>query len=212
MMSLDGQLRKYSWVSGIREVGFLNFCKCDPNSLKKGSDIILLTDILEYKAGTTLVVWKLCPPTEEDKRDQLMVASEEVVQKMEEELEAIKGKGSTERKEVVVSSYVDKGNLFVVNRVDVTKAKIQFVKGTIPESDIKEIGDAIGADMLTLKSSSDRGLWPKDGGVRFPNAICSWCEMLPICNRNDSHRDATLVQIKADSDDWLKDLETEETE
>ena len=212
MMALDGQLRKYSWVSGIREVGFLNFCKCDPNSLKKGSDITLLTDILEYKAGTTLVVWKFCPPTEEDKRTQLTVASEEVVQKMETELEDIKGKGSTERKEAVIASYVEKGDLFVVDREDITRAKIQFVKGTIPEKDLSEIGQQIGADMMAVKYAADTNGFFKDGGVRFPNAICSWCEMLPICNRNDSNRDATLVQIKADSDDWLKELETEETE
>jgi hypothetical protein len=208
MMALDGQLRKYAWVSGIREVGFLNFIKCDPTSFKKGDSVTLLAPILEWSPGTELTIAKY-----DKDLNAYYLAPEETVRKMEEEIEQIKGKGSTEGKAALFNSYVTEGKVAMCERESFTKVKIQFVRGIIPEQDMKEIGDGIGADMLTLKTSADRGLFPKDGGVRFPNAICSWCEMLPICNRNDAVRDVTLVQIKkSESDDWLKELEMGEGE
>jgi hypothetical protein len=104
---------------------------------------------------------------------------------------------------------VEWGDLKSVSRDQITKAKIQFVRGTIPEEDIPEIGQQIGQDIFAIKSASENNGFFKDGGVRFPNAICGWCEMLPICNRNDKVRDETLIQIKpaTQDDDWLKELE-----
>lgn len=220
MMSLDGQLRKYAWVSGIREVGFLNFVKCDPNSFRKGVEVSLLEDIENWKAGGTFVVAKFdsskdaIEPTEGKKGSpavpwMMLVGFESTIQLMDEELDKITGKGSTERKEAYISGLMEKGDLRPVNRDQITKSKIQFIRGTIPEEDLPEIGQQIGQDIFAIKSASENNGFFKDGGVRFPNAICSWCEFLSICNRNDRVRDETLIQIKPanQDDDWLKELE-----
>ena len=211
MISLDGQLRKYAWVSGIRDVAFLNFVKTRPDDFKKGTRVTLLEDRFEIKAGQSVIVWKSCPPTEEDNRFQLIVGSDLAVQKMDEESDKIKGKGSTEAKEKLFREAVERGEFVVVGREDVTKVKLQFVRGTIPEEDLPEIGDQIGADVLAMHTSSQRDLYPKDGGVRFPNAICGWCEMRGICLKDDKLRDELLVQIKPKKEeeekDWLSELE-----
>lgn len=209
MVSLDGQLRKYAWVSGITEVGFLNFVKCKTEDFKKGTAVTLLEDCSYWKAGQRLEVVRYKP---EKDSVPILAGLGESVQKMDEELEKISGKGATEKKEQVLQKFIADGLIGSVSRESVTKVRLQFVRGTIPEEDLAEIGDQIGLDALAMHESNRRGLFPADGGVRFPNAICGWCEFRGICLKDDALRDSLLVQIKpkqAEEDDWLKELEGE---
>jgi hypothetical protein len=220
MMALDGQLRKYAWVSGIRDVAFLNFVKAEPEGYKKGSRITLLEDCANWKAGQQLVVAKFQSPedgvaaTETTKAVPavpwlMLVATEETVQKMDEELKKISGKGATEKKDQVIAKFLSDGLLGSVSRESVTKTRLQFVRGIIPEEELAEIGQQIGGDILGLKAANDAGAYPKDGGVRFPNNSCVFCEFNPICLSDSKRRDDTLIQIgpKAKEDDWLTELE-----
>lgn len=219
MISLDGQLRKYAWLTGVRDVAFLNFIKCDPFSFRKGVNVTLLEPVGKWEAGTPLVVAKFTEPkpaTEGPKPTpevewQMYVATEDSVQKMDAALDKVSGKGSKERTEKIFAAFVRGGKLVSVSREQITKAKIQFVRGTIPAADLSEIGDGIGVDMIAMKTAHDRNLYVKDGGVRFPNATCSWCEFNSICLGDHRRRDETLVQIKVkdQEDDWLKELEGE---
>lgn len=217
MMALDNQLRKYAWVSGIRDVAFLNFVKTRPDDFKKGTNVTLLEDYWEWKSGQTLVVVQYQKPGVSDPAglEQGLLGTEETVRLMDAELDKIEGNGSKEAKANVLLSYMSNGRIAFVPREAITKTRVQFVRGTIPEEDLAGIGDAIGIDMMAMKHAADKGVYPLDGGVRFPNAICSWCEMLPICNRDDRRRDETLVQIgpAVQEDDWLRELESDgETE
>jgi len=226
MMALDGQLRKYAWVSGINEVGFLNFVKARPDEFKKGTNVTLLEDVGEWKAGQPLVVARFQSPKEAVVASEgvkaapavewgMWVGTEEGVQLMDKTLEAISGKGAKEASSLAFVNLVINGALVrVYDRAKITKTRIQFVRGTIPEAELKDIGQALGVDMFALKAAHDSGCYPMDGGVRFPNAICSWCEMLPICNPDPKRRDETLIQIgpAVQEDEWLRELESEETE
>ena len=214
MMSLDGQLRKYAWVSGIRDVAFLNFVKTKPDDFKKGTTVSLLESVGDWKAGQSLVVYKFleAPGTSDPMTgDRLAIGTEESVRKMDEACEAFKGKGSTEAKAQLFADYLGDGRFVIIDRDKATKCRLQFVRGTIPESELTEIGEQIGADTMAVYGSSKTSIYPKDGGVRFPNNICSWCEFLPICNPDPKRRDETLIQIgpKVQEDDWLKELESE---
>ena len=214
MMALDGQLRKYAWVSGINQVGFLNFVKAEPEGFKKGSNITLLEDVEiggvseKLKAGQQLVVAKFQAP-KETVEWSMFVATEEVVRIMDEELDKISGKGAKEAAALAVAKYITDGKLVKVNRDQITKTRLQFVRGTIPEEDLAEIGQQIGTDILAMKSANEAGFYSKDGGVRFPNNSCIFCEMNPICLGDKNRRDETLVQIgpKAEEKDWLEELE-----
>jgi len=207
MMSLDGQLRKYAWVSGIRDVAFLNFVKAKPEEFKKGTSVTLLEKGLSWEPGAKLVIIKYDSDTE-----VAYVSDEETVRIMDEELATISGKGATEYKTRVFSAYVSEEKIAVMRRDQITKVRLQWVRGTIPEEELAEIGQQIGVDMFSMKAAHDTNFYSKDGGLRFPNATCSWCEFLPLCNPDPKKAEETLVRIgpKAPEKDWLDELEGDE--
>lgn len=225
MMALDGQLRKYAWVSDINNVAFLNFVKAEPEGFKKGSKVTLLEDTRDWKAGQSLVVTKFAAAKEAVEASEgvkaapavpwtMFLGTEETVQKMDEELDKISGKGAAEKKDQVFTQYLADGRLCSVQRESITKTRLQFVRGTIPEEELAEIGEQIAADTYAMHRAQETGLYPADGGVRFPNAICGWCEYRGICLKDNRLRDELLVQIgpKVVEDDWLKELEGDDSE
>lgn len=212
MLAMDGQLRKYSWLTGVPKVAFLNFIKAgNPDSFKKGTAVTLLEDESGRLAGESFLIYKVETQEDDDGSEllRLTLTTPETVQKMDEELDKISGKGSKEAKEKIVARYFEEKLLFVVDRLAVTKTRIQYVQAHIGAEDTAETGQGVGIDMLSVKQAVDMGVFPKDGGVRFPNNSCTFCQFAPICLKNKELTEQTLVQIKADSDDWLKDLEEE---
>jgi hypothetical protein len=209
MLSMDGQLRKYAWVSGIPNVGFLNFVKARPDDFKKGYTVTLLNDFGDWRAGEQKIVVSVVEAKEEDKSVFLNIADPETVRLMDEELDAISGKGSKERKDAVYQTYASRGLVSTVPREYVTKTKLQYIQTVIPTEELSEIGQAIGTDVYAIKESGRTGSWPQDGGVRFPNAVCGWCSFRGICLKNNALRDEILVQLKptAKETDWLEELE-----
>jgi hypothetical protein len=204
MLSLDPQLRRYAWVTGIRDVAFLWLIKARTDSFKKGDTVTLLEKGLEWGPGSQMLIVKYDADTE-----VAYVSDEETVRKMDEELGAISGKGSTEAKTKVFSTYVSAEKIAVMRREQITKTKIQFIPAQIPEEDIPEIGDAVGHEVVSIMDADKNNRWIKDGGVRFPNNQCVWCSYRGICTNNAALRDELLVQIgpAAKDDDWLSDLE-----
>ena len=227
MMSLDGQLRKYSWVSGIRNVGFINFVKARPDSFAHGDSVSLLEDARDWKAGSLLTVAKFVRPKAAVEASEgvkaspavpwlMLVGSAAVVQIMDGELDKISGKGSTEKKDQLIAQYLADGRLCSVQREQITKTRVQAIQGVIPEEELTEIGQQIGNDMLGIKAAADAGFFPADGGVRFPNNSCGWCNFRGICLKDEKLTNELLVQIKPKPTetvkDWLDELESEESE
>jgi hypothetical protein len=212
MLSMDGQLRKYAWVSGIPNVGFLNFVKARPDDFKKGYTVTLLNDFGDGKSGEQKIVVGVVEAKEDEKSVFLNIADPETVRLMDEELDAISGKGSKERKEAVYQTYASRGLVSTVPREYVTKTKLQYIQTVIPTEEMLEIGQAVGTDVYAIKESGRTGSWPQDGGCRFPNAICGWCSFRGICLKNNALRDEILVQLKptAKESDWLDELEEAE--
>jgi hypothetical protein len=99
-----------------------------------------------------------------------------------------------------------------VDRDAVTKTRLQYIQTIIPEEEMSEVGQQIGDDMIAIKTAAETGRFPQDGGVRFPNAICSWCNFRGICLKDDKLRDELLIQIKPQKpeEDFLADLEETE--
>ena len=220
MMSLDGQLRKYAWVTGVREISFLNFVKCRPDDFKKGTHITLLEDISsDLKAGQPLVVAKFQAPKPAVEAAEgikasvevpwgLWAGTEESVQLMDEELDKISGKGSKENSALLFARLVMNGTIIKLDRHQLTKTRLQFVRGSIPEEDLAGIGDAIGTDMLAIYQAEQKGCFPLDGGVRFPNAICGWCEFNPSALKTTLYEMKLWFRLKRPEPerDWLDEL------
>ena len=217
ILSLYPQLKDYAWATGIREVAFLWLIKGRP-SFRKGDTVLLLDDTRDWKAGAELSVFKYeekASETEGEPPTKLItLATEETIRKMDEELDAIKGKGSTEAKTAVVSAYLADGRLCVTSREAVTKTRLQFVRATIPEKELPAVGQYIGDKLFQIKNSYETNSWPKTGGVRFPNTKCPNCRMRGLCLNRPDLVDQLIVKIgpQVEEDDWLKELETEDSE
>ena len=215
LVTLDPQLKDYAWASGIRDVGFLWFIKASP-SVKKGDSVTLLTDVEDWSAGRSLEVVRfvehgVADPAEVDK---VVVGDAEIVQIMDAELAEIKGKGSVERKAEVSAAYLSDGRIRIVPRSDVTKCRLQWVEGTIPEKDLPDAGQQIGHKMIQIKTAAETNFFPKTGGIRYPNQKCPTCRMRGLCLNRQDLVDQLLTKIgpKANEDEWLKELESEEGE
>ena len=208
LLSMDPQLKDYAWATGVKEVGFLWLVKARPDSFKKGDNVTLLEDFGDWKAGLSLVIVGAVGG-EEGTEPVFNVGLEETVQLMDKELDLISGKGSKEKKDLVFQSYAAAGKIITVSRSALTKTQIQFVRATIPDQDLPEIGDDIGEKTLRIKKSYEDGRWPRDGGVRFPNQKCSFCRMRGICLKQPDLVEQLLVKIgpAVKDDDWLTELE-----
>jgi hypothetical protein len=63
-----------------------------------------------------------------------------------------------------------------------------------PESQ-EDIGRSIKRDVINIAAANEKGFWPMQSGVRFPNEKCPMCAMRGICSENPELRD-TLVTRK----------------
>lgn len=200
MLAMDQQLRSYAWVSGVPEVGFMCFVKAKA-SIKKGDTITLLSGSFEHPAGIQMEAFKCDKET-----DLLYMGLPENVRLLDEELEPISGKGSTEAKNAVIASYLADLRLIVQPKSAVTKTRLQFIRARVPETEFVGIGQTIGHRVRQIQYSSENNFFPQDGGCKFPDAKCGWCSYRGICLGDNNLRDAMLVQIspaaKPESD-WL---------
>jgi hypothetical protein len=203
MLSMDPQLREYAWLSGIRDVAFLWFVKSKA-SVKKGDTVSLLEE-----GGIEMTAFKY-QKDDETGEEKVLLGHPTAVQILDDQLSEIKGKGSTKLQEAFVDNWVELGIIRWVPRDQLAKVRLQFVRGSIPAEALPEVGERIGHLMVQIKDSTEKNFWPLDGGVRFPNAICGWCEQRGHCLKQPDLVDKFLVQIKTKEEDseqdWLDDL------
>lgn len=210
MLSLDPQLKDYAWASGIRDVAFLWLVKAaNPDSFKKGTNVALLEDSNNWKAGQELLVFKYEENEAGDR--QVILGTEFDIAQLEEALDQIKGKGSTDAKAELVSDALFHSTLEAVPCDKVTKVRVQWVSAKIPPKELPETGQHIGAKMIQIKTAAEQNFWPKMGGVRFPNQKCTFCRMRGLCLDKPALVEKMLVRTspKEEEIDWLDDL-TEE--
>lgn len=205
LLALDPQLQSYSWVSGIPDVAFLWMVKCIANSFSKGTEVTFLEPSGNWTPGDKAVVYKFF---EDD--GKLLVGSQSDLDKIVAALEEIKGKGSTEKKELFIAGALIRGELTEVPVDKVTKVKIQFLAVRIEPEDSKEAGEVIARQMAEIHQAQTTGFYPKSGGVRFPNAQCTYCSHRGLCLRDQNLVDEYLVQVKTAESDWLDELEEAE--
>ena len=197
LLSMDPQLRRYAWVSGIRNVGFLQFVKARP-SYKHGDTIALLAQTQDWKPGTSLVVFKYEEAKNEDTDEVfklVTLGTYESVRLMDETLDGYTGKGSGELKKQAVSDALAHGKLCVVPHDAVTKCRLQWVQAEIPKEELAEIGQDIGSEILRIREANKSGTFHRTAGSAGPTNQCLFCRYNPICLKDPVRRDDNLVQI-----------------
>lgn len=206
LVQLDPQLRSYSWLSAIQDVGFLWFHRTKPYSYEKGTEVTFLKPSGKWTAGLKALIFEY----DDDAKTALVIASHDI-EGVKAAMADIKGKGSKERKEFLVADYLTDGTLTEVPVENITKQRIRFVAVRIAPEDTIEEGRVVAKQIVEARQAAIEEFWPKSGaGVRFPKQNCVWCDMRGHCLKDAALRDALLVQIRpADpvQDDWLLEIE-----
>ena len=83
----------------------------------------------------------------------------------------------------------------------VTKQRLQFASTRISEIAVQEMGQSIGRTTIEMVRAHNDGFYAMQGGIRFPQNKCTWCEMRGICADIPELRDELLVRA---GDEWME--------
>jgi len=193
ILTLDPQLRAYSWITGVDEVGFLWFTKTN-RSVEKGSRVTLLEDVDVFCAGHELSVFSV---EKQDFGEDILwvIPDAETLDAFEKRTKDLKP--TTNAYKEIKKKFLDNAGI-VVPKSKVTKQRMQFQTAHFTQADRDEIAQQIGMDIAQIVHANETNFWPKQGGIRFPNDKCTKCPMRGICLQNPELRDKMVFQ-KSDS-------------
>jgi hypothetical protein len=166
MAAFDLQLRRYSWLSGIRDVSLLWLKKTSRN-IQKGSSITLLEDAGDYKAGEEAVVAKVDDETVWIVRNDFMLGEMENAQ-------GKKADGKTDQTNSAKQRAFEwlQANGRAVSSAAITKQRLQFNSGFVTLESANEAGQIAARQIVEIVNSwkkyKDSTPWPSTFGVRFP--------------------------------------------
>jgi hypothetical protein len=159
----DTQLRRYSWLSGIRDVGLLWFVK-KGHTLQKGSSVSLLEDAGVFKAGAEAVV------AQTDGENVILVANDFMVEEMEkaqgkkEDGKTDQTKAGKERRDAWLIKFGVR-----VPAVFVTKQRLQFNAGYVTIESANDAGQIAARQIINIVTAWRTKQYPNTFGIRFPH-------------------------------------------
>lgn len=196
LVMLDPQLRCYSWVKNIPHVAFLWFRKMG-RSISKGDTVTILEPCAGYAAGTDLTVMLV------DDFGLWVTHDEKIIDDMD-----AKFVGQSKAVKEARQAFIEANGNHVQEKV-ITKQRVQFRMTEISKDSADEIGQMIRQDAVNIVTANERGFWPRQGGLRFPNEKCNMCAMRGICADRPDLRDSLLVRKQADEFDLAFSNESE---
>lgn len=210
MAGFDVQLRRYSWLSGIRDVGLLWFKKTS-RGLKKGSSVTLLTDSLLFEAGEEAVIAK----TDEDKI--WLVKNDFMIEEMNRAQGFKEGKqDQTNAAKARAAAWLEKFGEKIHASV-VTKQRIQFNSGYVSKKSADGAG-CIAARQIEMivrawkqfKETKDADTaYPNTFGIRFPKDDRHDPYFIAFVRNDQDYKDRFFKKTDED-EDLFKDETPEE--
>jgi hypothetical protein len=163
MSRFDMQLRRYSWLSNIRDVAFLWFKKASTN-LTKGCSITLLNDAGVYKAGAEMVV-----ALEEDD-GVWVVANDFFIEEMEKaQGRKPDGKLMTTKDAMARKTMWLTQNSCKVPAEAITRCRVQFNASFVTKESAEVAGRVAGRQIQAIVNSWKTNTWDNTFGVRYPH-------------------------------------------
>jgi hypothetical protein len=159
----DTQLRRYSWLSGIRDVALLWFVK-KSHSLQKGSSITLLEDAGMFKAGQEAVIAQM------DGEEAILVANDFMIEEMEK-AQGKKADGKTEQtKEAKVrrDTWLTQFGARVPTEI-ITKQRLQFNAGYVSIESANDAGLIAARQIVNIVNAWHSKQYPNTFGIRYPH-------------------------------------------
>ena len=162
LAAFDKQLKVYSWLSGIRDVGLLWFVK-KSLGYKKNSRVTLLVNKGVFEAGAEMYVAQT--------RDEgaYLVPSQMAL----EDLASAQGRkadGSLDTKKDAVArktAWIQEYALDV-DEEDFTRQRLQFNSGRVSDAGAADAGNIAGRQIVAIVNSWKNNSWPNEFGIRYP--------------------------------------------
>ncbi|VVB52922.1 Uncharacterised protein [uncultured archaeon] len=161
MAAFDGQLRRYSWLSGIRDVAFLWFKKSGLG-YKKGYSATVIETVGSFQAGQECVIARV------DENHAWIVYNDFMV----EEMERAQGKKGNKldttnaAEERVMNWLHQRGTYTPLDRL--TRQRLQFNAGYVTPKSAEDAGTNAARQIVSIVNAWNTKSWPNNFGVRYP--------------------------------------------
>ena len=206
MSRFDMQLRRYSWLSGIRDVAFLWFKKAS-TKLAKGRSVTLLEDAGTYTAGMEAVI-----AAEADEGMWWVVANDFLIEEMEKaqghkadgKLDTTKG--ATAHKEMWLTQ-----NACQIPATAITRCRVQFNASFVTKESAAVAGRVAGRQIMGIVNSWKDNTWDDTFGVRYPHDDTNDPYFQAFVKDDKAYREQNFVQSDEETlDDLFADDSPEE--
>src|ERR1700688_4833305 len=144
MAAFDLQLRRYSWLSGIRDVSLLWFKKTSRN-MQKGSSVTMLESVDEYFAGQEVVIAKIEDAGIWLVRNDFMLGEMEKAQGKKDDGTTDQTKAAKQRG---LEWLANKGRL--VKHTAHTKQRLQYNSGFVTIESANEAGQIAARQIVEI--------------------------------------------------------------
>jgi hypothetical protein len=203
LAAFDKQLRRYSWLADIRDVGLLWFKKCG-TSLSKGSSVTLLEDagFDGFRAGDEAVVAHIGSQGVWLVRNDYFLSVMEEAQGRKEDGKLDTTNAAKERKAKWLHE-----NGCVVPEAYLTRQRLQFNCGLVTKESAEEAGLIAARQIVQIVNAWKTKKWPNTFGIRFPNDDTRDPYFRAFVLGDTMYRDENFVKTKEET---LDDLYTEE--
>lgn len=164
--AFDKQLRRYSWQSGIRDVGLCWWVK-KGFGYKKASRVTLLENVGGiYSAGTEVYVAEVGKgdPGAYIVGSKMMLDTMDAAQGRKADGKLDTTKAATERK----ATWIDENAVFVPE-ANFTRQRLQFNSGFVTQKSADDAGEIAGRQIVEIVNAWKNNRWPNTFGIRFPH-------------------------------------------
>ena len=210
--AFDLQLRRYSWLSGIRDVSLLWFKKTS-RGLQKGVSVTMLETVKTLEAGAECVVAYVQGPVKPTKKEpdkqppipigiylvtnDFMLEQMELAQGLKEDGEVDQTKEAKDRKYAWL-----RANAVHVTEEKITRQRLQFNSGFVTLDSANEAGQIAARQIVQIvnnwKQYKDSKPWPSTFGIRYPK-----------CDINDPYFRAFILKDEGFKKEYFKQSDQE---
>jgi hypothetical protein len=162
MAAFDTQLRRYSWLSGIRDVSLLWFKKSGL-SYKKGYSATFIDSVGQWEAGQECVIAKV------DGDNAWVVYNDFLLTEMDK-AQGKKGDKLDQTdaaKERAFNWLKQHGTL--VPLTSLTRQRLQFNTGRVSDESAEQAGQIAGRQIIQIVNAWNSKQWPNTFGIRYPH-------------------------------------------
>jgi len=210
MAAQDKQLRRYSWLSGVRDVALLWFKKTS-RKLSKGCSITLLADVVEFNpAGEDFVIFKAGQEAviaKVDGKYVWLVRNDFMLEEMNRARGKLGEKFDQTKKGDEKADRWLRENGYKVASNQVTRQRLQFNCGFVTIESANDAGQIAARQIVSIVNSWKTKSWPNTFGIRYPNDDRHDPYFLAFILKEAHYRDQNFKKIDEES---LDDLFTDE--